>query len=181
MLDVAFDENESLEDRLRHAMERISALVEENRILRSKNEALELALDRGDGECIIKKAPGELYEGEENDLILSSLRIAQRGYGPDTRAYELSEKLLEANAEVGIGKEILAVVKNTLSEGRSPRETDLARLRSVGFEVVADANHYKLRFAGSEKYWFTLSKTPSDVRSGLNTVSDVVRMLGVYK
>ena len=182
LLDEAFDENGSLEEQLKRARARIAELSEENRALRSKNETLELALesDRTDG--FLTKAPvQEFFDGEQYDLIVTLLNNALRNYNPESRAYELIEKLIAVNKETGNGREIFAVVKSVLSDGQAPRESDLAKLRSVGFEVVSEANHYKLKFRGSEKYWFTLFKTPSDGRAGKNLVSDITKTLSIYK
>jgi hypothetical protein len=182
LLDEAFDENGSLEEQLKRARSRIAELSEENRALRSKNETLELALesDRTDG--FLTKAPvQEFFDGEQYDLIVTLLNNALRNYTPESRAYELIEKLVAINKETGNGREIFAVVKSVLSDGQAPRESDLAKLRLVGFEVVSEANHYKLKFRGSEKYWFTLFKTPSDGRAGKNLVSDITKTLSVYK
>lgn len=182
LLDEAFDENGSLEEQLKRARARIAELSEENRALRSKNETLELALesDRTDG--FLTKAPvQEFFDGEQYDLIVTLLNNALRNYNPESRAYELIEKLIAVNKETGNVREIFAVVKSVLSDGQAPRESDLAKLRSVGFEVVSEANHYKLKFRGSEKYWFTLFKTPSDGRAGKNLVSDITKTLSVYK
>ena len=68
-----------------------------------------------------------------------------------------------------------------MSGGQAPRDSDFAKLRAVGFEVVSEQNHYKLRFMGNEKYWFTLFKTPSDARSGKNLVSDITKKISIYK
>ena len=182
LLDEAFDENGSLEEQLKRARTKIAELSEENRALRSKNETLELALESGRTDGFLTKAPlQEFFDGEQYDLIVTLLNNALRNYSPESRAYELIEKLIAVNKETGNGREIFAGVKSVLSEGQAPRESDLAKLRSVGFEVVSEANHYKLKFRGEEKYWFTLFKTPSDGRAGKNLVSDITKTLSVYK
>ena len=114
-------------------------------------------------------------------LISVSLNNALRNYTTDSRAYELLEAIIAANPECGNGREILATVKSVLSGGQAPRDSDFAKLRAVGFEVVSEQNHYKLRFMGNEKYWFTLFKTPSDARSGKNLVSDITKKISIYK
>lgn len=182
LLDEAFNENESLEEQIKRARKKIAELEEENRNLRAKNEILEFAVARDRSDSFLVKAPvPEFFDGEQYDLIVTLLNNALRNYNPESRAYELVEQLLNVNKEVGNGREVFSVVKEVLSAGRAPRESDLVKLRSVGFEVVADANHYKLKFTGSEKYWFSLSKTPSDIRSGKNLVSYITKTMSVYK
>ncbi len=182
LLDEAFDENGSLEEQLKRAKAKIAEIAEENRALHAKNEMLELALESQGPSALITKSPiKEFYDYEQYDLIVNILSNALRNYNPESRPYELIESLLVANPEKGVGREIFSVIKATLSEGRSPRESDFAKLRAVGFEVVSEANHYKLKFCGSEKYWFSLSKTPSDARGGKNHVSDISKALNIYK
>ena len=53
--------------------------------------------------------------------------------------------------------------------------------KELGFEVVSEKNHYKIVFKGDEKYWFPISKTPSDGRSGRNLASDIIKRLSIYK
>lgn len=122
-------------------------------------------------------------EATNTTLKLARMNLAIRGINgtTDSRAYELLEAIIAANPECGNGREILATVKSVLSGGQAPRDSDFAKLRAVGFEVVSEQNHYKLRFMGNEKYWFTLFKTPSDARSGKNLVSDITKKISIYK
>jgi len=182
LLNEAFDENGDLKEQLQRAREKIESLMEENRTLKSKNESLELAIkkDRGNG-IIMKGDVEEFYVGEQYDLVVTVLNKALCNYSQDSRAYELIEQLLTVNKELGNGREIFNVVKSVLSEGQAPRANDLSKLAAIGFEIVSEANHYKLRFMSSDKYTFTLYKTPSDGRSGKNSVSDITKRLTVYK
>ena len=47
--------------------------------------------------------------------------------------------------------------------------------------IVSDSNHYRLIYKGNDKYVITLHKTPSDVRSGKNLVSDILNTISVYR
>ena len=181
-MDEAFDEKGTFEEQLRRARDKISELMDENRTLRFKNEALELALSPNEDSGVIHKAPiKEFFDGEQHDLIVTVLNNALRNYTTDSRAYELLEAIIAANPECGNGREILATVKAVLSGGEAPMDSDFAMLRGVGFEVVFEQINYKLRFMGNEKYWFTLFKTPSDARSGKNLVSDITKKISIYK
>ncbi len=182
LLDEAFDENVSLEEQVKRLRARVSELSEENRVLHSKNETLEIALQNGSTSGLLIKAPlEEFYEGEQYDLLVSIIKESLLKRNHEHRDYELLHSLAVLNKEKGLGREIFKVVKEVLSDGHAPRESDLTRLRSVGFEVVSQSNHYKLKFRGSERYWFSLAKTPSDDRAGKNLVSDITKTLSVYK
>ena len=182
LLDKAFDENVSLEEQVKRLKSKVSEISEENRVLRSKNETLELALQNGSSSGLLIKAPiEEFYEGEQYDLIVRTMNESLLKRNHEYRDFEILQQLAVVNKEKGLGREIFKVVKKVLSDGHTPRESDLARLRSVGFEIVSQSNHYKLKFRGSEKYWFSLAKTPSDDRAGKNLVSDITKTLSVYK
>lgn len=175
---------DSLEDKLKAAKEKISALTEENTILRNKNDSLQAALTAsGIEENIITKSPvTEFFEGEQHDLIVTVLKeAAARCGGFDTRQYELINSLLENNEYIGNGRETNEVVKRVLSSGEQISERDIVELERVGFKLVSDKNHYKIVYRGNERYWFTISKSPSDRRSGQNNASDIIKRLTVYQ
>jgi hypothetical protein len=116
------------------------------------------------------------FEGGSADdvaRIMECYQAADGGLGNGIEADLWNPRPCPATTARGIG--LLHEV------GFDDRESDLAKLRAVGFEVVSEANHYKLKFRGSEKYWFTLFKTPSDGRAGKNLVSDITKTLSVYK
>jgi hypothetical protein len=50
-------------------------------------------------------------------------------------------------------------------------------LEEMGFSIAGDGRHYKLVFQDDDRYTFTLPKTGSDHRGGLNAASDIGRLL----
>lgn len=112
---------------------------------------------------------------------MTILTNALQNYAEDTRAYELLKATIDDNPVKGYGKEIFERIKQIFSRGEGIKDKEFAELRELGFEVVSEKNHYKIVFKGDEKYWFPISKTPSDGRSGKNLASDIVKKLTVYK
>ncbi|MCM1440622.1 MAG: cell division protein ZapB, partial [Roseburia sp.] len=183
LLDDFMNGYDSLESKLKAAKERIATLTKENAVLQSKNESLQAAFDAsGIEESIITKAPiKEFFEGEQHDLLVTILKeAAMRNGSFDTRKYELINSLLENNEYIGGGHEIEDVVKCVLSSGEQINKRDIAELERIGFKLVAEQNHYKIVYRGNERYWFTISKSPSDGRSGYNNASDIIKRLTVY-
>lgn len=183
LLDEAFDENETLGERLKKAKARISKLVQENLQLKSKNEGLKRALTKCETlPMIIQKASNpEFYVGEQHDLVVSVLRRALKDCGSEeTRQKELLEGILEQNPILGNGEEIFSTVKKIFANGEDLTTKDLSELKRVGFEIVSEGRHFKLCFENS-KYWFTVSKTAGDKqRGGRNLTSEITRRLSVY-
>ncbi len=184
LLDDYINGYDTVEAKLEAAKERIAQLTEENNALHSKNESLQAAFDAsGIEECIITKAPiEEFFAGEQHDLLVTVLKEASMRNGSfDTRQYELINSLLENNEYTNGGRETEEVVKRVLSSGEQINKRDIAELKRVGFELVSDSPHYKFVYRGNERYWFTVSKSPSDRRSGQNNASDIIKRLTVYQ
>ena len=131
---------------------------------------------------LLKKANiSEFYEGEQHDLVVTILQKALCTSGTEeTRRHELLSALLKENAIIGNGEETFEVIKKIFSDGEEMSPQNITELKRIGIEVVSEKNHYKLVYKNS-KYWFTVSKTPSDKRGGKNLASDITRRLSVYK
>ena len=57
-------------------------------------------------------------------------------------------------------------------DGKMRRE-----LEDMGFSISEDGKHFKLVFQGDDRYTYTLPKSGSDWRGGLNAASDIARLL----
>ena len=183
MLNEFFDENETLEDRLKKAKDRIAELSSENLQLKMKYENLQKMVESNNTLIpLLKKANiSEFYEGEQHDLVVTILQKALCTSGTEeTRRHELLSALLKENAIIGNGEETFEVIKKIFSDGEEMSPQNITELKRIGIEVVSEKNHYKLVYKNS-KYWFTVSKTPSDKRGGKNLASDITRRLSVYK
>lgn len=183
MLNEFFGENESLEDQLKKAKIRISELTQENISLKAKNENLQRSLESKEiKEPVVNSSDiPEFFEGEQHDLIVTILKNALNTYGAkDTRKNELLVGLLKENPIIGNGGESFEIVKRIFSAGEEITPQDITELKRLGFEISSESPHYKLVYKNS-KYWFTVSKTPSDKRGGKNLASDITRRLSVYK
>lgn len=183
LLNEFFDENETLEDRLKKAKDRIAELTSENLHLKMKHENLQKKMEYNNALVpLLKKANiSEFYEGEQHDLVVTILQKALCTSGTEeTRRHELLSALLKENAIIGNGEETFEVIKKIFSDGEEMSPQNITELKRIGIEVVSEKNHYKLVYKNS-KYWFTVSKTPSDKRGGKNLASDITRRLSVYK
>ena len=183
LLNEFFDENETLEDRLKKAKDRIAELSSENLQLKMKYENLQKKMECNNALIpLLKKANiSEFYEGEQHDLVVTILQKTLCTSGTEeTRRHELLSALLKENAIIGNGEETFEVVKKIFSDGEEMSPQNITELKRIGFEVVSEKNHYKLVYKNS-KYWFTVSKTPSDKRGGKNLASDITKRLSVYK
>ena len=175
LLDEFDAENESLEERLKKAQQRIQTM-------QARIEMLEQGQRSGEGGGLLNITDNkEFYDYEQYDLIMTILTNALQNYTSDTRAYELLSAIIENNPIKGYGKEIFERIKQIFARGEGIGNKEFAELKELGFEVVSEKNHYKIVFQGDERYWFPISKTPSDARSGKNLASDIIKKISIYK
>ena len=122
-----------------------------------------------------------LYNGEFNDLLFSILTQVKDKYPTESRAYTIIESLLEANPKVGECEKILSEIKEMCSSMDRLTPSIKDRFNRLGFNLKEDeSSHYKFVFH-DDRYMFTVSKTPSDHRSGKNLVAEINRILDIEK
>ncbi|HAZ61697.1 MAG TPA: hypothetical protein DCY89_09005 [Gammaproteobacteria bacterium] len=65
-----------------------------------------------------------------------------------------------------------------LLKGSSGVDAKVRRgLEEMGFTISEEGKHYKIVYQGDDRYTFTLPKSGSDYRGGLNAASDIARLL----
>ena len=183
MLDAFEDENGTLEEKNRALRKRVGDLMRDNAALAAQLDAMREALAAGGGDPLIEKADeGELHPDEQHDMIVAILQSALRNEPEGTRMYDLLLAVLAANPLRGTGQKRDEIIKNIFSRGEALSKRDIAQLENLGFEIVSDNKHYKVTYKGHDKYWFSVSKTPSDSASGgKNLVSQVLNRISIYR
>lgn len=181
LLEVA----DGLDERAKRDAIRIAELGQENVQLKARVEYLESALSERSSEqrLIVKSDIPEFFDGEQNDLIVAILNreLTKCGDNIKTRKYELLSSIVNSNSFIGNKQKMFERIKEIFSDGETMSATERAELEKMGFEIEEDGKHYKFRFMGS-KYWYTVSKTPSDTkRGGKNVASKIIDGLSIYK
>lgn len=174
----------------------MSAFDQENKSLREKNDelsqkvyALTSQLDmyrtastgNSADSCFYKSGKeANLYVYEKEDLLYSILSQTQNKYPEDSRAYAIIQSLLEANPKRGECERIISEIRSIFSDGGKLTKAKKSRLKDLGFSVEEESKHYKLVFR-DPRYFFTVSKTPSDHREGKNLVSDICNTIDIER
>lgn len=131
------------------------------------------------GLCATEKA---LYDGELKDVVL---KILQREFDGmkgspslrNTRRYTVLSDLLQQNERTGMDEKIRLLFKENTKNGTFGTE-EIRNLERVGFSVKTDTSkHYKIVYQNDDRYMISVSKSPSDHRSGKNLVSTYMNML----
>lgn len=119
----------------------------------------------------------EFYDGELLSILRDAIVDASQHVKKDSRRQHVLNsiaKTLPSNDEALSKREKL---KELLREYRSMTSKIRQGLLELGFEIEEDGKHYKLIFQGDDRYTFTLAKSGSDHRGGLNAASDISKHL----
>jgi hypothetical protein len=130
------------------------------------------------GSGIVLRTGGEqdLYPGELGDIVRDALLDALNRVRQDGRRQHIISALIDANDAIGESGRLKEKIKELL-RGYSGIDAKVRRgLEDMGFTISEDGKHYKLVFQGDDRYTFTLAKSGSDHRGGLNAASDIARL-----
>ncbi len=180
LLKFTFDKNKTLEDKCKEAVEKIKTLYEENKNLRGQNEQLLRLTEKGEKRGMINKALiAELYSDEQYDAVIIALEKRLESIPKNTRCADVLKKIIAENPLRGEGRKFFEEVKKIFADGEGLTPKKERALKALGFEMVGDNNHYKIKHVACERP-FNVAKTSSDSRSGKNLASDIERLLSIY-
>ncbi len=123
------------------------------------------------------KSLTEFYIDEFKDLLLTVLQAVLTNISEKSRAYEIITSIINENEITGNGKIIFERIKKALqNENLAKRNSEL---EACGFTVEKGA-HDKIIFH-DKRYCFTLANTPSDNRTIKNSISDILKIIDIYR
>lgn len=120
----------------------------------------------------------DLYPNEVLGILLDAIEDAATRVQHVSRRQHVLRSILEANRLEENPLEGRREQLKRLLRGTSTIDGKLRReLEDMGFSISEDGKHFKLVFQGDDRYTFTLPKSGSDWRGGLNAASDIGRLL----
>jgi len=119
----------------------------------------------------------DLYQAERLSIIMDALSRELDSSDAHSRRWDVISDLIDRNSQEGERDEILERLKSLLRSYNSMSSTVRQELESLGFAISEEGKHYKLIFRQDSRYSFTLAKTGSDYRGGLNAFSDIRRRM----
>lgn len=164
------EENKSKSTALAEAEAEITRLKAELRHLDVQNARTDgIYIDTG-GEC-------DFYEGELLDIVREAINSHVQQVVPDSRRQHVLYSLTCANPVSSERAKLRERVKSLLRDyqnmdGRTKREFE-----QMGFTIGDSGKHYKLVYQGDGRYTFSLPKSGSDFRGGMNAASDICKQL----
>ena len=146
--------------------------------LKAELRIYEARLAAGSGTLLRLGNEQDLYAGETIGILRDAVADARARVPPDSRREHVLSSVLDANPPnedtAGSMRERLKrLLRGTTTIGAKTRRG----LEEMGFAISEEGKHYKLVYQGDDRYAFTLPKSGSDHRGGLNAASDIGRLL----
>lgn len=120
----------------------------------------------------------DVYANEVLGILLEVIEDAVTRVPQDSRRQHVLTSILETNKLDDNPLEGRREQLKKLLRGMSTIDGKMRReLEDMGFSISEDGKHFKLVFQGDDRYTYTLPKSGSDWRGGLNAASDIARLL----
>ncbi|MBR6960175.1 MAG: hypothetical protein IKH76_06815 [Clostridiales bacterium] len=147
--------------------QQIAELTDANNALLIENEGLRKKISDTDAmPLLFRGEEDDFYAGEVKDLVLSVLSDALKNITEGTRRYDAVNDIIKHNnyehlSEIK-GDELKRLVKAYAGMPAQLRND----LEALGFQISDGGKHYKVQYHGDPRYTETMSKTPSDWKTG---------------
>jgi hypothetical protein len=118
-----------------------------------------------------------LFPNEIQQIVRDAIDDARKHVPSDSRRAHILNAVVQHTASTDAAKEYRETLKETLRAYRTMDGKARKTLEDMGFSISEEGKHYKLVFQNDDRYTFTLAKTGSDHRGGLNAASDISKRL----
>jgi hypothetical protein len=157
--------------RLEDAGKEISRLQRELQIHETRVRA-------GAGSLLQRGGEQDLYPNEVLSIVRQAIADASTRVANDSRRKHVLHAVLDATPEPEDSAASMREKLKELLRGSRGLDAKMRRgLEEMGFSISEDGKHYKITFQDDDRYTFTLPKSGSDHRGGLNAASDIGRLL----
>lgn len=166
----AFDEELSAKEEQINLLQReVSRLEAASRSLRAKTPVQGgVNLDIGDEE--------DFFADEIYCIVLDALTEQCARVPENSRRLHILQAISAQMPKEKTSTAIAATIKDSLRGYRDMTPRIRSALVELGFSIADDGKHLKLVYKDDGRYTFTLPKSGSDGRGGLNAASDMVRL-----
>lgn len=117
----------------------------------------------------------ELVDGEFLEIVLDVFHNQLSSLPDDSRRLHVIQEIVNSNKPKWVLRQKREEIKSNLKGYKSMDSRLRGALETFGFTITEDGKHYKLKYKGDERYCYTLAKTSSDHRSGMNAASHIGR------
>lgn len=131
--------------------------------------------DKNGHPLIVKGEEDDIYPGEQRDFILSLIETAQQSDEQYARRNHICQSLLKANKKNGTREYMQDKIYLALKDFKFMDERTIRLLEESNIRLISGRTHHKMTLNGDPRYRVSISKTPSDCRTGLNAISEINR------
>ncbi|KAF0843316.1 hypothetical protein FNL37_0738 [Methylovorus glucosotrophus] len=115
----------------------------------------------------------EFYSEEFQDILACNLRERLNSLRESSRDYHVIKDLVSSNTPSSKRDEIKSSIKRIFKSYSGLDARTRSELNDIGFTITEEGKHYKLVYNNDGRYTFSIAKTPSDHRAGMNIASDL--------
>lgn len=143
------------------------------------NERNRLAARSGDVAAVsfVLKEVVPYYSDELRDAVLHALSLGVQHLYEQGRYMALVKEILANNSKSDFEARLSGAFDRLLRDNRNVQRGDFAEVERMGFVYHACNTHHQIAFKGEQDLMCTIGKTPSDHRSGLNNISQILKRL----
>ncbi len=117
----------------------------------------------------------QLRKGEFDEVIRDALIFAAANVQAGSRRQDIITAAAYEIQESSYLKDSREILKQILRNYTSMSGDISRNLKELGFDISDDGKHYKLIYMQDDRYVFSLPKSGSDWRGGMNSVSDIAK------
>ena len=167
---------ESFDEEEKRLRKQIEDLTKDNENLRNENDGLRQKIQSMDGVPLLKRGEeDDFYAGEIKDLVLLVLSEALTAIPENTRRKDAVRDIIDNNDFKHLTEKRADEIKRMLKTYKGMTAKLRQDLEKLDFEITEDGKHYKVYYHGDPRYCCTMSKTPSDWRTGQISSSKINR------
>lgn len=168
---------EAFDKELNALQEKVVSAEEENARLKNELFVANQRLSSAKNSTSLSTNTQDYFPNEAEEFLRDAIQGALGGLSDESRRYEILREVLSgipASDEAQKRKEQL---KEALRGARGLDAGLKDTLTKLGFEIDSSGKHHKLTYQGDERYTFTMAKTASDHRAGLNMSSEISKRI----
>lgn len=125
----------------------------------------------------LKVLEPDFYPQEKAGILIDILKDSCKNVHENSRRHHILLDILANNESTTCREDIKSEIQSLFKDYTSLSSKARQTLERMGFEMVAENNHYKIVFRRDHRYTFSFAKTPSDWRSGRNIARDICNLI----
>ncbi|MGJ3249051.1 MAG: hypothetical protein ACFE0I_23635 [Elainellaceae cyanobacterium] len=172
---------QSIEEKTKELEVKLKRLRDENDQLKSelRNKFIKPVKSgiETDSAITLNTQEKDLYPQEIMGTLIESLKASLRNIPENSRREHIVSDIINNNSVQTRRDEIKSEIQYLFRSYTNMNAKTKNALEAMGFEIIAQSNHYKIVFRDDPRYTFAFAKTPSDWRAGRNIARDICNKL----